>query len=952
MTALHRYILISLLCTATLNTATLAQAQHPASIREYEQAFPTYAFSDPSPLPLLNNVYPYFRFDGFTDHRTSKKWKVVELQNDYIRVLILPEIGGKIWTAIERSTGRPFLYYNHAVKFRDVAMRGPWTSGGLEANYGIIGHTPNCATPVDYTTRTNADGSVSCYIGTLDLLSKSHWRIEIRLPKDQAGFITRSLWYNTTPLEQPYYHWMNAGLKAAGNLQFIYPGNRYLGHNGEYASWPINTANGKDISWYRNNNFGSYKSYHVFGKYTDFAGVYWHDDDFGMVRYGRHDDKPGKKLWIWGLSGQGMIWEKLLTDTDGQYIELQSGRLFNQNTEVSTLTPFKHRGFQPYSTDTWEETWYPVLGTGGFVTANDFGALNVSYNADAATSAHAHTLTIAFSPIKTFHDTVRVFLNGSPVYTKAADFTPLNPFKDALKCDTGHLVITIGDLRYDSDPNAGNLTRPVDAPADFNWNTAYGQFLKGAEAMDQKNYPEAETALQKAVDLDSNFVPALTQYANLLYRNLDYHASLHYATRALSINTEDAPANFIYGLANQALGDTINAKDGYDIAALDPAFRSAAYTRLAMLEKNKARARDYTERALLANPVNMEALHLQALYNRPANTALLDHLDSLDPLDHFTRCERYLTNPTDANRQNFLSLIRNELPQQIFLELGIWYYTLGHPDDALKIFQLSPRDAEIGLWIAYLSHRQPDYAHLDPTRVFPFRAETALMLKNFVGDHWLPKYFLALIEHDRNRIHDCKTLLAACGDTPRFAPFYVFRAALADSPLADLQKAAAIDTQWRYQKLLAEYYLRVNQIPQAISILKKYADDYRMGTLYAKALLLDHQYAKADELLTHLDILPAEGATSGHDLYREAKLMQAVEEIKKGRRKQALSFISAAKQWPQNLGVGEPYPEDQDLRLERWLTEYCQQPTPPAFKPKTPLENRVYAGLTAAATPH
>ena len=254
MMVLHRFILISLLLSGLP-----ADAQHQASVREYEQEFPTYAFSDPSPLPLLNNVYPYFRFDGFTDKPVQKKWKVVELQNDYIRLLILPEIGGKVWAAIERSTGEPFLYYNHAVKFRDIAMRGPWTSGGLEANYGIIGHTPNCATPVDYLARTNADGSVSCFIGALDLLSRGIWRVEIHLPKDEACFNTRSYWYNTTPLEQPYYHWMNAGLKAAGDLQFIYPGNRYLGHNGEYAPWPVNTANGKDISWYKNNDFGSYK---------------------------------------------------------------------------------------------------------------------------------------------------------------------------------------------------------------------------------------------------------------------------------------------------------------------------------------------------------------------------------------------------------------------------------------------------------------------------------------------------------------------------------------------------------------------------------------------------------------------------------------------------------------------------------------------------------------------
>jgi tetratricopeptide (TPR) repeat protein len=932
MMAPHKFIITSILVSALLTT----HAQQPATIREYDQAFPTYGFSDPNPIPLLNNVYPYFRFDGFTDKPINKNWKVVELQNDYIRLLILPEIGGKIWAAIERSTNRPFLYYNHSVKFRDVAMRGPWTSGGLEANYGIIGHTPNCATPVDYTTKTNADGSVSCIIGTLDLLSRSYWRMEIRLPKNEARFITRSFWYNTTAQEQPYYHWMNAGLKADGDLEFVYPGNRYLGHEGEYADWPINKTNGKNISWYKNNDFGGYKSYHVFGKYTDFSGAYWHDDDMGMVRYGRHDDKAGKKLWIWGLSGQGMIWEKLLTDTDGQYIELQSGRLFNQNAPGSSFTPFKHRAFEPYGTETWEESWYPVLKTKGFLVANDYGALNVVNN------------RILFSPTKPFTDTIRIIRNNKLIYTKAVTFTPLHLFTDSIPADTGHLVITLGSLQYDSDPNAGNLSRPVETPKDFDWNTAYGNYLKGVEAMDQKNYPEAETALQQALAKDSNFTPALTQYAGLLYRNLRYTEALHYATRALSINTEDGPANFVYGLANEALGHSIDAKDGFDIATLDPAYRNAAYTRLAILEKNRTRAKLYTDQALLANPLNIEALHLQAVFTRPGNTAILDHLDSLDPLDHFTRCERWLANPTTSTKQNFLSLIRNELPQQTFLELGIWYYDLGRTEDALKVFELAPPDAEIMLWIAYLTHQQPNYATLDPTRVFPFRAETAKLLETFTNDHWLPKYFLALIYHDRNRLAECRQLLQDCDDTPNYAPFYAFRAAGSDSPLHDLQRAYSLDPQWRYQKLLAEYYLRNNQYREALDITA-HPDNTVMSMLHVRILLLTHQYAIADKTLSTLDILPAEGATSGHDLYREAKLMQAVEAIKKGQRKKALTFINAAKQWPANLGVGEPYKEDQDLRLEEWLTACCQNPTPPAFQPKTPLETRVAASLAPAA---
>ena len=834
-------------------------------------------------------------------------------------------------------------------------MRGPWTSGGLEANYGIIGHTPNCATPVDYITRTNEDGSVSCIIGALDLLSRSYWRMEINLPKDQALFHTRSFWYNTTALEQPYYHWMNAGLKAGGDLQFIYPGNRYLGHNGEYANWPVDTANGKNISWYKDNDFGGYKSYHVFGKYTDFSGAWWHDDGMGMVRFGTHDGKAGKKIWIWGLSRQGMIWEKLLTDTDGQYVELQSGRLFNQNTAASSLTPFKHRPFMPYGTDTWEEEWYPVLGTRGFVTANEYGALNLI--------RENGWLKIYFSPVQSFHDTLSITAGGATIYKKALSFSPLHLFADSIRLSdssTYTAALTNHHLYYDASPQAGTIARPVDAPADFDWTSAYGYCIKGAEAMDQKDYPAAEEALTAALAKDHNYGPALTKMAELLYRNLRYKEALEYATRSLSINTEDGPANFIYGLINEQLGNTTDAKDGFDIATLDPAYRSAAYTRLAKIylrDKDWQRARLYAEKAMDNNRFNIEALQLQAVIARltpPAGhlndirppAAPLSSITQLDPLNHFARFEKYLAGPTPENKTNFLSLIRNELPQEIFLELGIWYYTLGLPNDALAVFHLSPPCAEINLWIAHLTHQPVNWASIDPIRSFPFRAETARLLEEMLQteSHWFLKYQLALIYHDRNRIDECRQLLRSCGDTPDFAPFYAFRAALIPDSLAlDLQRAALLDPQWRYRKLLIEEYIRQGNnkiaVTLAASFYRAHPDQYIMGMLYAKTLLLDGQFAAADKILSRLNIIPFEGATTGRELYREAKLMQAVDYMNRRQYKKALAFIAAAKEWPENLGVGQPYAADEDLRLEDWMTYRCQQalhqPTTPVPAPPT-----------------
>ncbi len=926
-------ILFTFFCFHSINFAQ----QKTATVKEYLQTFTTYPFSDPNPIPLFTPVYPYYRYDGFTDKSIQKQWKVVQLENDYIKVMILPEIGGKIWAAIEKSTNRPFIYYNHSVKFRDVAMRGPWTSGGLEANYAIIGHTPNCATPVDYITKTNEDSSVSCIIGVLDLLTRTNWRVEINLQKDKAYFTTQSFWYNSTVEEEPYYHWMNTGIKAKGNLEFIYPGNRYIGHEGEYSDWPVNKSNGKKISFYEQNNFGGYKSYHVFGKYANFFGGYWHDDDFGMARYSAHDDKAGKKIWIWGLSGQGMIWEKLLTDTDGQYVEVQSGRLFNQSAPGSSFTPFKHRSFAPYATDIWKEYWFPVLHTKGFVEANEYGALNTKYENG--------WLKIFFSPTQSLTDTLKIKDHEKIIYNKQVQLSPLKVFTDSVKtdADTLNLTISIGvdKFIYESNPNANVLSRPVESPKNFDWNSVYGLYMAGKELMDQKMYAQAEEKLSAALQKDSNYLPALVKMSELLYRNMRYGEALALAKYALSIDTHAGDANYYYGLINAKLGNTVDAKDGFDIATLSAEYRSAAYTELSKLylkEKNFDKAIAYAAKAVDYNRYNITALQLQAVIYRYQNDSskaeeVLKEILSFDPLNHFAGFEKYLSHSSEENKKNFLALIQNELPQETFLELGIWYYTIGCKGECEKVLSLIPESSEAIYWLSFLHHTKVDCNNINPNLVFPFRSETAAVLEELLKNQndWLLKYHLALIYKDRNRIDESKKLFISCGDEPAYAPFYAARAEIfKDSismAIADLQKALSLDNQWRYHKLLVEYYNNHQQYEKALPVVENFyhahSDYYIMGMLYAKTLLLNKRYKESDAVLSKLHIIPFEGATESHELYREVKLMEAVERMQKKDYSKAVSFISEAKQWPENLGVGKLYDEDIDDRLENWMDYLC-----------------------------
>ncbi|URC10834.1 DUF5107 domain-containing protein [Flavobacterium sp. B183] len=930
-------------------------AQNKPTIKEYKKVFTTYPFSDPDPIPKPDTkVYPYFRFDGFTDKPVQKEWKVIELENDYIKLMILPEIGGKVWSAVEKSTGKDFIYNNHVIKFRDIAMRGPWTSGGVEGNYGIIGHTPNCATPVDYITLTRADGSVSCVIGVLDLLTRTSWKLDINLPKDKAYFTTNSFWFNSTETEQPYYTWMNTGIKAAESLQFIYPGQSYIGHNGEHNSWPIDKENGKDLSFYKNNDFGGYKSYHVFGKYDDFFGGYYHDEDFGMGRYGNHDDKPGKKIWIWGLSQQGMIWEKLLTDTDGQYVEVQSGRLFNQASEGSSLTPFKQRSFAPYQTDLWTEYWFPVKQTKGFVKANNYGTVNVK-NENG-------WLKIYFSPLQKLNEKLEVFDNGKKIYSKDISVNTLQSFKDSIQIavDPNQLKLTLGEnkLVWNSAPEDGNLNRPLEIPKDFDHNSVYGLYLQGKNYLSFKDYIKAEEKLTACLQKDPNYAPALADLAILQIRKFQYREAVLSSSKALSIDTYHPAANYYYGLANLHLGNTTDAKDGFDIAAASVEFRSSAYTALSKIyfrENDLPKAAEYAEKSLRNNQDNLESLQLLAVLSRLQNNKsraveILNTINNVDPLNHFVGFEKYLWDLSEASKQHFTALIQNEMPQQTYLELGIWYTQLGRKEEALKVLSLALPNAEIVYWKAYLENKVVDLSKLQPDNSFPFRGETAQILEKLIktNNQWQLKYHLALIEWNRDNVSKAKELFLQCANLPIDPAFYGAKASLFKNDpqlvLSSLQQAIKIDGQsWRYPKLLTEYYIAQKQFDKALAtaapFYKKHPQNYLMGMLYAKTLLLNKKYAVADAFLTQLEILPFEGATAGRQLYHEAKLMQALAEMKNKQYKKALQLISDAKLWPENLGVGKPYDEDIDERLESWLNYQCYMSLGDADKAKSALQN-------------
>jgi Tfp pilus assembly protein PilF len=930
--------------------------------------FRTYPFGDPNPVARMGNIYPYYRFEGYSATPVEKEWKVITLENPYVRVLIAPEIGGKILGAFEKSTGRPFIYFNKVVKFREIAMRGPWTSGGIEFNFGDIGHTPSTATPVDYLTRTNSDGSVSCVVGTIDLPSRTEWRVEIRLPKDKAYFETRSFWYNPTELPTSLYHWMNAAADADSDLYFIYPGTAHIDHGGLSSSWPVNNE-GRDLSLYRNNAFGSSKSYHVLGTYTDFFGLGWKDRKFGVIHWADYVDKPGKKLWLWALSREGGIWTDLLTDTDlgnTQYVEFQSGLLFNQALPNSSFTPFKHRTFAPFSEERFTEAWFPFKEIGGVVQANPHALLNVEQRDSL--------LVFGVCPLERVSEELVVTSGSKEIYRKKVTLKPMRPFVDSVATPHDSAVsVRLGSLvEYNSaDARERELLRPRETNRAFDWNSAEGLAVEAAEQARQREYSRALDRFQASLAKDSLYNPALLGAAEIFYRRMEYDRALACVRKVLANDAYDPTANFLYGILQRQRGRLYDAADGFGNAARSPQYRSsanAALAEIALLRRQWDKAAGYASKALDYDRYNVGALKARAVACRKlgkkedavrAQQAILQ----IDPLAHFARMERYLLEPGQRTQKAFVSAIHAELPAEVYLELAAYYYDIGSAEDALRTLSLAPAHPIVHYWMAYLRSRMGNEQEADVSLreaastssrlVFPFRRETAEVLAwaRARSDSWQIRYYLALVYWSMGRLDEARGEMAACGTRPADAPFYIARGNLlkeTNDSLALLDYRQALATgpdEWRAYTSLASFYNDHAQYNAALATLisgaRRFPENYVLQFEYARSLLFTRRYRECLAVLDTIKILPFEGAGYGRELHRQAAVLAATGALRNGKYQEALGLLTQARDWPEHLGVGKPY--DVDSRIEDYLEACCRMRMGDSLQARALFQNVVRA---------
>ncbi len=334
---------------------------------------PTYTFGRSetvAPLfPVIENMglYPYARLDHNSLSRKPApvRYESLTLENEYLRVVILPELGGRIWSARDKTANREIFYYTSVIKPTAYNQRGGWPAGNLEVYGPYDAHMLTWpGEPWPWAFEKHQDGSATITLSHIDHFFRNKLSMAVTLHPGRAFIELKITLRNDQPLANRYLLWTNAGIAASDDTRFVYPMTRTIGHDSsELSTWPV--ARGTDLSLQKNNR----NMLGVFGLdlYDDFIAAYDSKADYGTICYKDRRIARGAKTWTWGVGEAARRQMESYTDMDGPYVEVQSGRfVWDGNYEF----------IEPGRSDGWIEYWYGIGGLGELTTATRDAAIS------------------------------------------------------------------------------------------------------------------------------------------------------------------------------------------------------------------------------------------------------------------------------------------------------------------------------------------------------------------------------------------------------------------------------------------------------------------------------------------------------------------------------------------------------------------------------------------------
>jgi len=634
---------------------------------------PTYEAGQPDKNPMFlekrvyqgssGRVYPHPVIDKIHDEKVLKPYRLVFLENEFVQIQIMPEIGGRIYRAIDKTNNYDFVYYNRVIKPALVGLAGPWISGGIEFNWPQH-HRPNTFGPVEYRLESGDDGSATVWVSETDRMGGTKVTAGFTLYPGKAYLEIAAQLYNRTPEPQTFLWWANPAVAVNDDTQSVFPPdvNAVFDHGKRDVSrFPIATGTyykmdysaGVDISRYKNIPVPT--SYMAYKSDFNFVGGYDHGVQAGLLHVANHHVSPGKKQWTWGNGEFGQAWDRNLTDEDGPYIELMTGMYTDNQPDFSWLQPYEEKTFKQY--------FMPYKDIGVVKNASIEAAVNLEVDDRERTAdVRVYATSVLEGAVIELKGRSRTYLSDTVQLSPALTFkSVINLAEDDRPHDLtvtvrnadGRLLIAYRPAKP-SIEQVPEAAKPLPGPAALLTNEQL--YLAGLHLEQYRHATfEPEAYYLEGLKRDASDIRINVAYGTLLLRRGLFAAAEQHFRRAVKSlvwrnpNPYDSEAYYQLGLALKWQGRNEEAFAAFYKAVWSAAWQDSGYFSLAGIACGQGKyeeALELVERSLIRNSRNYKARHLKAVLLRKLGLpgkalAYAEETLGLDPADFGAANERW-----------------------------------------------------------------------------------------------------------------------------------------------------------------------------------------------------------------------------------------------------------------------------------------------------------------------
>ena len=901
-------------------------------------------------------VYPYPLQDVLHDEKTDKTYTSLQLENEYLQMSVLPEVGGRLFNLTDKATGFQVFYRQHVIKPALIGMLGAWTSGGVEWNFPHH-HRATTFMPVDYTAKKNADGSKTIWIGETELRQRMKWSIGLTMKPGRSYLEADCRFMNRQPYIESMLYWANVSVHCGTNYQVIFPPSCRVGmdhHKNYFTPFPKGrpcTAVDEvaDLSWWKSFTT-DHRSIFAVDPDNDFLAGYDYGTQMGTAHVANHQIVCGKKFFLWGNNPGGFVWDKVLTDNDGPYLELMVGAYSDNQPDYSWISP--------YETRTCKQVWYPIKKIGGVKCANIDAAINLERRS-------ADKVFLGFNSTAKVKRAQVVLNYGEKSFSEIIDIDPNTPYVKEILVDaavkdqeiTGILIAPDGRelVRYTPVVVADKpLPTPVENPKPpAEYKTVEELYLVGLR-LEQFHNGNVDPApyFQEALRLDPYDLRVNTVLGIRLAKQAKFAEAEEHLRRAVERTTrnytraKDAEPHYYLGVVLKEQGKLKEAADELWKAVWRDSFQREAYMELAeidCLKKDYPHALEMIDNAVdvaarSSKAHTLKAFVLRKLGQRHAAEAELDRTLELDPLDVWSVAERCFLNGKADQALASLEHNRGNKLQQM-LETVTEYGNIGAADEALALLsqaEVSGRDYASPLVKYYAGFFNLQLGKTDAARklfnqaaamptdyCFPFRHEELKLLAAaselcpsdantwyYLGDLW---YYYEQREKGVDAWEKAVALSPVHGLALRNLGFAYGRisekrelavARYQAAIKADPQNVAPVlELDKLSEKLGRDSATRLAFLESnMVTVQKSDPTVLRLAYLYNET----GQFDKALEILTTRRFHVWEGAEALRQPFVDACLLRGLIKMSSGRSSEALQDFQMAATYPENLQAGRP----------------------------------------------